>query len=451
MPPPPAPRPVRTAGVARPSCPIRRPAGSGGQATLEYIAVVAVVTIVLATVGTVTAGPAIANAVGGAFQRALCTVTGAGCRTLTPPVCTVRTAGTDFSGKVTVTFVRLGRTAAILRTERSDGTIDVTLLDKIDGELVAVAGATGRLELGGHELGLGGVAEAAAVAELGGGRVWRMPDGAAADRLQRKLVQVLVGRTGSALPVIGHALSLAQRLAGVGTGVRLPHPAQRIASAKAGVKLEVEGPLGSDLEAAAGAAAGGSRDLVAGGGTVYVSLEGSAGAAALGGLAGLEAVREVKLAVTVDRHGRPATVTLISAGRVGAKLTGQRGGDGRPELKGAAGDERSTVVTSTLDVASGAPPALGRLLRALGRGLPDLADVTAAARELGREFAAGARVDVATYGRRQQRFGGEAEAGLGPGLGVGLEVARSHSVLLDARTRPPGGLWEPRLDCLARV
>jgi hypothetical protein len=60
-------------------------------------------------------------------------------------------------------------------------------------------------------------------------------------------------------------------------------------------------------------------------------------------------------------------------------------------------------------------------------------------------------VDVATYGRREQRYGGEAEAGLGAGAGVGLEVVRSRSELLDAWTRPPGGSWEPRRDCLARV
>jgi hypothetical protein len=429
-----------------------RPAGSTGQATLEYVAVVAVVAAVLATVGTVVAGPAIANGVGGAFQRALCVVTGTGCRTLTPPVCTVRTAGTDISAKVKVTFVRLGRTAGLLRTERSDGTVDVTLLDKVDGGLVATAGASGRLELGGHDLGIGGLAEASVVAQLGGGRVWRVPDRAAADALQRKLVQVLVGRTGSSLPLVGPALSLAQRVAGVGSGVDLPRPSQRIVSAKLGGGLKVEGPLGLALHAAANVTVGGGHDLVAGGGTIYLTVDAAGGAALLSGLAGLDLTGEARLAVTVDRHGRPLTIAVTGTGRVTGRSAGRPGGAERPEVSTARADERSAVVTATLDAtAAGGGAALVRLLHALAHLPAGAGETTAAARAFGATLAAGARVDVATYGRQEQRYGGGAEAGLGVGAGLDLEVVRARSVLLDAWTRPPGGLWEPRLDCLARV
>jgi hypothetical protein len=46
-----------------------------------------------------------------------------------------------------------------------------------------------------------------------------------------------------------------------------------------------------------------------------------------------------------------------------------------------------------------------------------------------------------------------ASAGVGLGVQVGGEVEHTseHSRLLAAVSRPAGGLWEQRLDCLAQV
>lgn len=413
--------------------------------------VVLLVALGLGVIGAITAGPSIANGVGETFQRALCRVTGDGCRSLVRQACTVRTAGTDISASVTFTFVRLGRTTALLRSERSDGTVDLTLLDKLDGGLVAGVGASGRLQVGGRSIGAGAVAQAAAVAQLGGGRVWRVADTGAADRLQRKLIEVLVGRGGSSLPVIGPALAVAQSVLDVGSGTDLPRPTSRIVAGRVGVAATLDGPLGADVELAAGLALGGSQDVAGGGGSVFLAVDGSAGAALLAGAAGLGLGGDVRLALALDRGGRPLSLSLAGTGRIG--ITGHRssdrGGDGLRFARGSGREARGQL-TATLDLTvPGHAAAAARLLRALAPG--GSGDLVAAGRLLGRAFAAGARVDVARYANRERRYGGTVEAGLGPRAGAGLEITRAGGELRDAWTRPPGGAWERRADCLARA
>jgi hypothetical protein len=440
----------RLAQPRRDAAPCPRRGADHGQAGLEYLVVVALIAAVLAVIGTVTVGPAIANGVGEAFQRALCRVTGDGCPAVARPVCTVRTAGTDIDAGVKVTFVRLGRTTGLLRTERSDGTVDVTLLDKVSGGLVASVGASGRLQLGGQDIGTGGLAEASAVAQLGGGRVWRMPDAAAADRLQRRLVQVIVGRAGSSLPLVGPVLAVAQRVLDVGSGADLPRPTSRILSGRIGVAAKLEGPLGSELREAAGVALGGSQDVPGGGGTVYLAVDRSGGAALLSGLADLEAVGEARVAVTVSRTGRPVSVAVSGNGRVtaGHRQELERGASGALLHRVAAGGG-SAQVSATLDLTDpGRIAAVTRFVYALTH---DPGGLAAAARTLGLALADGGRIDVATYRRREQRYGGSLEAGLGATAGVGLELTRTGSALQNAWTRPAGGAWERRADCLARV
>jgi hypothetical protein len=413
--------------------------------------VVALVTLIFGVVGTITVGPAIANGVGEAFQRALCRVTGDGCRALERQACTVHTSGTDAGASVKLAFVRLGRTMGLLRAERSDGTVDVTLLDRVDGGLVATVGASGKLQLGGHELGGSALAQASAVAQLGGGQVWRLPDAAAADRLQRQLVEVLAGRAGSSLPLIGPVLDVAQSVLDVGSGKDLPRPTSRIVSGKAGVTVTFDGPLSSDIKLAARLALGGSRDVAHGGRTIYLAVEGSAGAALLAGLAGLELGGEARLALTLDGGGQPVALAVSGTGRYGASLTksSDRGGDGLSlaRITGRGGSVQASATLDLTDPANAA--AASRVLRALsptGDG-----DLLAAARALGDAFAAEARVDLAAYGRREKRYGGSLDAGLGPGVGAGLDVTRATTDLIDAWTRPAGGAWEQRIDCLERV
>lgn len=421
-----------------------------GQASLEYLAVVGLVAIVLGVIGTITVGPSIANGVGEAFQRAICRLSGDGCRALVRQACVVRTTGTDVDASVKFTLIKLGRSTALLRSVRSDGTVDVTLLDRLKGELEAKVGAEGRLQFGGRAFGGSAMALAALVAELGGGRVWRVADNAAADRLQDKLIEVIIGKASSAIPGVGLLFTAAQEVLDVGRGKDLPPPTSRIVSARVGGKATLDGPFGADLKLAAGAELGGSLNA-AGGGTVYLKVDGSAGADLLAGAAGLSLGGDAKVALTLDHRGNPVTLTLTGNGKVqGTKTKSSDSGGDRLTFARSRKREGSAQLTATLDLTVPENAAAAqRLVKALRPGraveLPD------AVRALGGAIASGARLDLARYRKSERRYGGNVDASLGLGVGAGLDVVLTGGELADALTRPPGGAWERRADCLARA
>lgn len=428
-------RPVRRRDVPR----------DAGQAALDYLGVVAVVAVILTAVGAVTLGPAIANGLGEAFQTALCRVTGDSCPALVRPVCVLRTTGTEATAAVKVAIIKVGRTTALLRSERSDGTVELTLLDKVDGAVELKAGADGHVAIGGHEVGASALAQAALTAQLGGGSMWRVPDRRAADRLQHDLIEVVVGRTANHVaPLVGPALGLAQKAFGVGSGKHLPPATSRIGSARAGLKAELKGPMGAELELATGVILGATTDRLAHTRTVYLQPELTAGATLLAGMAGLDGAVEVRLGLTVDRDRRPLTLAVSGIGRVDASKLGTA------KVSTGMGRGRQVQAVATLDLTDPEnTAAVTRLLRALAPG--GAPDRPAAAWALGRAFADHARIDVATYGRRDHKYGIGAEAGLGAGAGFDVGVARHGTSLLGAWTRPAGGAWEPRTDCLEQV
>jgi hypothetical protein len=424
----------------------RRVREDRGQASLEYIAVVAVVALVLVVAGAAVAAPSIVNGVGHGFQQALCSVTGEDCATVVPKPCVVRAAGTDVNASVKLTFVKLGRTTALLRAVSSDGSVTLTLMDNVDAGLTAGVGADGHLQVGGVDLSTGATAQLGAVARLGGGRTWKVADAAAADRLQRKLIEVIVGRTGSTLPVVGPVLHLAQKLLDVGSGRDLPRPVSRTLKGKVSVSATVKGPFGTELQAAAGVALGATQNLVDGGGTVLLDLDGGVSAAIAGGLGGLGIGGGVGVHVTLDRHGRPTLLALVASGRLDMAAAA------KAKLPGtlSAGDTRQATaeITASLDLTVPANLAVARrLLRALSPGHHD--DLSPAAGALAELVAQAGRLEVTRYGRHEHKIGAGAQAGLGAEAAFDVSLTRSDAELLDAWTRPGGGLWERRADCLA--
>ncbi|MCW2999876.1 MAG: ThiJ/PfpI family protein [Solirubrobacterales bacterium] len=412
---------------------------------MEYVAVVAVVALVLVVTAAAVAAPGIVNGVGQGFRRALCKVTGEDCATVAPRPCVVRTAGTDVSATAKLTFVKFGRTTALLRSVSSDGTVTLTLLDHVDAGLTAGIGASGRLQLGGLDLSNGALAQVAAVARLGGGRTWTVRDTRAADRLQRELVEVIVGRAGSTLPLVGPALQLAQSVLDVGSGRDLPRPSSRTIKGDVSVSARVKGPLATELQAVAGIALGGTQNLKDGGGTIMVNLDAGASGDLASGLAGLGIGGVVGVHVTLDRHGEPAELELTASGQVNGFAAVSPGAPG--VLTSGEGHELSAELMASLDLTVPAHLAAARrVLRALVPG--HRSDLPAAARALGTVVAAGGRLDVTRYGRREQQYAAGAEAALGAGAGVQLQVTRAAGELLDAWTRPAGGSWERRVDCL---
>ena len=66
---------------------------------------------------------------------------------------------------------------------------------------------------------------------------------------------------------------------------------------------------------------------------------------------------------------------------------------------------------------------------------------------LGRALRDRARIDVRRYTREASSDGDGVDAGMGVRAGVEWGRDREATRLLSAVTRPPGGLWERRLDC----
>ncbi len=414
-----------------------------GQSSVEYVAVVALVALVLALGGALVAAPGVANAVGRAMARALCVVSGGGCATVVAKPCVVRSSSLKAGVTAKLVLLRVGRDSAIVRSERSDGTIEVTLLDNLSAGLKAALGAKGRLMLGDRAVGAGAMAEAQLVALLGGGRTWKLQGPRAADRLVHRLERVLAGRTASALPMVGPVLDLGQRVLRRGAHEDLPDPDSRTYSG--GVSGEVKALLGP-LEGVKGKLGGlvGRRRGRDGATTWFVRISGEVGAP-IAAATGLDAGAggELSLALTHDRAGRAQTLTVGATGSVSrsAALAGLAEG------RGARGGGGRVQVSAALDLGDGADRARAEaMLRALAPGrnheLPRAVGALAAA------IADHAAIDVSTYAEKRHGLGFDVEAGAGAAAGVSAELSRTDQRLTGAWSRPPRGAWETRLDCV---
>ncbi len=411
-----------------------------GQSSIEYVSALALVGVLLGLAATVSGAP-VANAVTRGMQRALCTVTGARCTTLTPQPCTVRT--TTLTGAVGVKFtvLRVGRDSAIVRSESSDGSISITLLDRVDAGVQAALGAKGKVALGGQTLGGGTMAQASLIGRLGGGRTWTVRGKADADALVRKLQAVLAGRVASSTPGVGPVINLGQRLLHKGSHAKLPTADSRTYTA--GLELEAKALLGP-LKDANGSFGGllGMRTDRDGAKTWMFTLDGTV-AGPLAKAAGTEGTGsgEVSLALTHDRHGGLKELTVSASGEV-SRTTGLS----PKTLATGRGKGRSATLTATLDLTDPEDRARAQaLLDALRSASPTRA--AAAVAGLAAAVADHAAVDVSTYATKEDTYGFDLAAGAGVQAGVQAEYSRNRTTLSGAWSRPPHGVWEARLDC----
>lgn len=411
-----------------------------GQGTVEYVAIVALVTFVLVVAGAAAGGPGVANAVGRSLRHALCRVGAGTCATVDPAPCTLRTSTLrgGFSGKVLL--LRVGRDTAIVRTERSDGTVDVTLLEGGSAGVAATLGASGGLRIGGVRAGLGAAAEGALLATLGGGRTWRLRGAREADAFVRRLVRRVAARGASALPGIGPALDLGQRILRRGAHGPLPEPDSTTTTGGVRAKGDVElGPLaGVSGDVAVTLGRRRARD-----GSTTWTVRLSAGVSrplrrAVGVTAGADG--GVVLALAYDPAGRLRRLDVSASGAQAKRAT----------LRGmVVGTGRHVEAAAALDLTSGDDALVRALLSALR---PDrAAALPGAVVALATAIADRGALDVATY--RDDRVGGgvDVSAGVGVAVGGSLELSRARSTLTGAWTRPPGGAWERRGDCAGRA
>src|SRR5436189_4195613 len=103
-------------------------ASERGQASVEYLGVVAVVGVLLAALAVpALAGRDVAGAVVAEVRRALCIVAGGQCWLDRRP-CIVSSSEVADEGGVDLAIIKIGSREVVLREERSDGTVVVTFV-----------------------------------------------------------------------------------------------------------------------------------------------------------------------------------------------------------------------------------------------------------------------------------------------------------------------------------
>lgn len=397
---------------------------SRGQATTEYVALVAIVAVLLMAGLALAAGaaPGIVNAVAGQIRHALCVVAGGRCTDLRTLPCTVASTRDVRHLAVNLLLLRVDHDRYVLREELSDGTIRLTVARS--GAAGAEVGVGGRatVTVKGRAVGATDEARAGAQAVVGHGRVFLARDAGEAAAFMRVI------RDGDDPPAPAREVFYQGGARGVGT-------------IGAG---SVFG--GGALRAFAGTMLGARRDVRTGDVTLTVNAGGSGWGAvtiALGGPVGT-AERATTLGLTL-RRGRATQLSLSAAGSLGAGAAPPPGlsralggvtalkveGGGRRWEFAARLDLRDPLVATAWRRFRD-DPAGGEAIRLLGAAIRERAHLDVRAyRTAG--TSAGAAVGIASV----VRVGGE------------FEHVVERSRLVAARSRPSGGLWERRFDCVA--
>jgi len=298
---------------------------SSGQASADYLALLAVIAIVLgAAAAAVGSPPALASAVSGAVRHGICLVAGGVCtareaRAAGLAPCLVHARGQRERLAAKSLLVRLERGDALLVERRSDGSAAVSFLDGWRGG--ATAGIGLRLPWGSQ-----GSISGSAGAQFTAGRTWEFRSAADAARFVRRWT----GRES----LRGEATGLARRLCRLCRRAPVPPPPQATYR-EGGAYGEVSGELGLKLprlrtsprltiDADAGVVAG--RRISGRRTTVYLRLD-SASSARLGAVIG---------AVSAAQQVQPALEILLEAGRaVELRIRGAATMRGQLDLLGA--------------------------------------------------------------------------------------------------------------------
>ena len=158
-----------------------------GQATLEYVGVIAVVVLVVAVGSVAMSAPGYVNATVGGVRKALCIVTGRECRSLEERPCVVRSRSNDKTVSANIAFIRLQDGRLLLQERLSDGRIRITVTDKAKtgGELGIGVGAD--VNLGPLKLDASLQANATLLGLYGRGKTYVVRDAGQAQRLVARI------------------------------------------------------------------------------------------------------------------------------------------------------------------------------------------------------------------------------------------------------------------------
>jgi hypothetical protein len=398
-----------------------------GQATTDYVAIVALLAVlIVVAAGLAGAGaPGIVNAVVSQLRHALCVVAGGSCPVAPLRPCTVASTRDARHIAVNLGVVRLDDDRVVLRERLSDGSFRLTVSTR-EGAGVEVGvggGAELKIDPRGRPLGLDRELHAGGQGVLGHGAVYYARSEREADDLLSAIRRGDAPRAGEVFYEGGVRGLLRAELSG----------------ARA---------LYGQLDGAGDAMLGARQDRRSG--TLTISLAaGGAGAAlasiAVGGDAGALDGQAV-LGLTLDRRRQPVELSLSAKGIAAA-------GDSLPV--GVALALRAVPDANASAQSSGRRWELGArvdlrdpAVAAAWQAFRHAPTSPAAIRALGEQLRARATLDVRDYRLAGSATGGGARLALGLKLGGEYKHADDRAQLLAAATRPPWGLWEPRVDCL---
>jgi hypothetical protein len=415
---------------------------AGGQATSEYVALVALVAAVLALAAGLTSGGLSGQVLAG-MQRGLCRVAGTACPPSRPAAadlapCPIESTTTRESLDGAVEVLTLGRSGTLTTARLSDGRVTVSLAR---GTTVgAQVGLGAEVALGsGH----GGRAQAGVSASVASGRSWTLPNAAAA--------RAFVARYGSKATLGGEAVdtvrsgcSILCDAVGWRPHAELPPPDERWMSQGAAAKLEA--PVGIASLKASGDVLLGARVRRDGATTWFMQLDAAIAGelgfdhALLG--AGADAGIESVVSYTLDAERRPVELALqtITHGELHGSLRVGRGGAG-------AGDGLVTELDATLDLhdADNRAAALA-FLDALRDPLAP-GGLRRGAAAVHERLARAGIIDRRRYALSSSAFDLGATAAFGVQLGGTFARTHEGMRLLSAETRLPGLPFLPRDDC----
>ncbi|QNN54164.1 hypothetical protein [Nocardioides mesophilus] len=371
----------------QPRRPLRSETGSG---SLEFVGVVILAAVlVTASVGVVaSSSPAVKQTV---FAQ-ICRILGNECDAGQAPVnaamkpqdCELYTAENKVSATVDVAFVRLAGGGTVQRSDKSNGEVEITLLNEGRGGAVAAAGGHGKVRFGDHSAGFDAEAEAAATVGLQSGQTYVFDNAAEADEFQRYLQGELAqDAAGSVNPVYGFGNKAWEFISG-------EDPPPNHGVQKEYTRFDVALEAKADVSVGFGTGAGVQASFMEAVGTefdrgkdrddtsddrqtIFMQIDWSAaGNAGLPVVAGIDASHSASgvIKVTTDADGNPVQVQFVDRTSGGFQVGMQAdqdsispaGGDADAGGSGGkkparswnigftGGEDSSTVVTQTLDL-----------------------------------------------------------------------------------------------------
>lgn len=392
-----------------------------GQISIEWAGVLALVGLVVAVLWVSGLGDKIAGATG----TALCNIFGGDCggeqsagpREPAFP-CVISDSEGKLKASITVFSVKGGGEVKVLRQERSDGSVLITLAGGANLGAEFGLGGGADADAGATEVGLEAKLKAGVNGQVEGGGTWQFENGDQADEFV-EIVRNYArdGAIKASVPVLG---GIATDLFGEDRDV----PDAAITYIQAGVGGSVKGDATGGVELAAagleGAALLGVRqDHRTGEDTYYMRLKGS-GNVSIGALIGHDLSGDVdgQLAITFDKDGNPVKASVIGSAsyaggldNLNANIKNQTPDDWLRGLKLTGSDNAGGRVEFQYDLPltdDGVRDAFDRFVDDPVSGTPDLAQ----------EIARAGEFTARTYSTEKDKYGGGLDAALGLKFGI---------------------------------